>query len=527
MNAPVATKPSFWKQDVNQVVLLQPASAVQQRWFCLAVALLTAALWLLHSLWQGAPIFPVDDAYITLHNAQALHSGADPNFLGSPALTGSTSLLHTALVALLLYVLPPLWAMDVSLWLSILLYGLGMARLAFAFRASIPQALLVLLVGFTAARLPHQLLNGLETGMALAGITWLLALLSEEKPHPAVPILCGLLPFVRPELALLSLLSLAWRGWQHLRREERRADACRMISKEVGLALLSALPWLLFYHANTGGWVPATAQAKIAFFAEGTLPDAFKRDRVFHELQAFALTLGALTLLGIPALLKPAGRIGGVFAAIFLLIAYQQFPGALGHYEQRYLYIFIPFLLLGAAQVASFAQPLPRCLGMAVLLLATLQSVTAVPDHWQEHLTGLRFTEKELRGVAEWSERTIPASSTVLMHDAGYIAFGTSRHLVDFVGLKTPASIPYHQRWTQPNGGVNRGEALHEIALRAKPDYLIVLQGWNSIFQITSSLQSHGWHLDRVREGAYEVYRLTPPPEHLSESERKNRQASR
>src|SRR5689334_12266347 len=105
--------------DLTRIAVLQPATAAHQRRFYLVVTALACLGWLLHSLWMGTPVFPVDDAYITLHNAQALHQGYDLNFPGTPALVGSTSVLHTALVSALLYVLPPLRAMDTTLWIGL------------------------------------------------------------------------------------------------------------------------------------------------------------------------------------------------------------------------------------------------------------------------------------------------------------------------------------------------------------------------------------------------------------------------
>ncbi len=42
------------------------------------------------------PVFPVDDAYIVIHNAQVLLGGSDPNYPGSPPLSGATSAVHLA-----------------------------------------------------------------------------------------------------------------------------------------------------------------------------------------------------------------------------------------------------------------------------------------------------------------------------------------------------------------------------------------------------------------------------------------------
>src|SRR3982074_3352560 len=72
--------------------------------YYLPAALLVLAALAIRLLIGGAPVFPVDDAYITAHNAQVLHWGQDPNFADSPALAGATSPFHLALVALLMFV---------------------------------------------------------------------------------------------------------------------------------------------------------------------------------------------------------------------------------------------------------------------------------------------------------------------------------------------------------------------------------------------------------------------------------------
>jgi hypothetical protein len=63
---------------------------------------------------QGSPVFPVDDAYISLHSAQVLLTGFDKNFQGSPALVGVTSVIHVTLTALFMHLLQPLWDVQVG-----------------------------------------------------------------------------------------------------------------------------------------------------------------------------------------------------------------------------------------------------------------------------------------------------------------------------------------------------------------------------------------------------------------------------
>lgn len=51
----------------------------------------------------------------------------------------------------------------------------------------------------------------------------------------------------------------------------------------------------------------------------------------------------------------------------------------------------------------------------------------------------------ELAGVAGWVRAYLPADAVLLIQDAGYIAWGTTARLVDFVGLKAPASVRPNQ----------------------------------------------------------------------------------
>ena len=84
---------------LEQAAPPQVSQGGADRALCAAVILLAASL---HRALLGSPVFPVNDAYITLHNAQVLHWGHDPNYPGTPALAGATSAVHLALVVLLI-----------------------------------------------------------------------------------------------------------------------------------------------------------------------------------------------------------------------------------------------------------------------------------------------------------------------------------------------------------------------------------------------------------------------------------------
>lgn len=475
-------------------------------------ALLVLAARVVHTLWQlrgGAPVFPVDDAYITLHNAQVLHWGRDPNYAGTPALAGATSPVHLALVAALMYVLPPLWALDASLWIGVLLYALGLVRLARVHGFPAPAAFLFALAGLLVALTPHQLLNGLETGLALASVAWALGFAQEpgRAGRWALPALCGLMPLLRPELIVLSVLLLALHAYR-LRRAGWRA-----ILGALGIAALCAIPWVLWVWASTGSPTPATVGAKRAWFAEAHLPFALKRYWVQSQLDLFAHHFGLVSLGALFLVRTWTGRLSLIFVVAFLLSYFTYLPGALSHYENRYLYVFAPILLFG---IASAVPLLPRdrrqrCARLAAAVLA-FQGLLFAPFWWGEHLRHRAITTHELAGVAEWCRGNLPPQSTLLIHDAGYIAYATHFRLADLVGLKTPWVTPYHRALTFPTQGRARGEAVSRIARASEAQYLVVLDDWDGIFHITSGLKTRGWRVQPMRlAGRYHVYRLSPP----------------
>ena len=481
----------------------------------LSIVVLVLMLAAAHTAWFGAsPIFPVDDAYITLHNAMALVKGADINYPGISALTGATSSIHLALVSFLMLFFPPLWALQIAAWLGVLFFALGTARLAYVWEAKLWQACLLVLLGLTLGRMPHQLMNGLETGLALAGLIWAIALASERSPrYPwLLPIVCGQLPFLRPELIVVSIVLPIAHCVQVWQDESSIAAAVRSLIRDILLLVASALPWLIWYLAATGSFYPSTISAKRLFFAEGCLPSELKINFISGNLWLLVQTLGVFSLSVLGLLISWPGRAGLIFFVALIAAYYTQFPGALGHYEQRYLYVCVPFLLLGAASAWRSRKRILPLLASSLVVIALVQSAFEFPSRWQYYQATRSFTEHELKGVAKWCLDNLAPESIILVHDIGYISYATPFRLIDFVGLKTPSSVRYHSQITWPTCGLQRAKAVSQIALEGHAQYLVMLRGWDSIFRITEILRILGWGLLPVRpDGEYNVYQLQPP----------------
>lgn len=467
----------------------------------LAVLVLLA---LAHALWFAPPGY-VDDAYISLHNASVLlSSDPDPNYAGAPALSGATSAPHVVLLSLLSIALPGSWAAWVAGWFGALLYGLGVFFLLRAFRAPGWLALGGALVALTPASLPYQLVNGLETSLALAGIVWALASATDPRLRRALPWILGLLPFLRPELVAFSGLVGLYeidRLWR-----ERHATFSRDLLRFAGAVLACAVPWVLLYLINTGSPIPATIGAKKAYFAEGCKPVEWKLavmgDALGRAAGELGIWLGGLVL----SLRTRLGRVLLAFAAVFFASYYVSFPGALTHYELRYMYVLEPILIWGVASTLFDGLPAVRWVSRAILALAVLQAAYTVPKAFSLTSDARDFALTELDGVATWANEHLPADARVMVHDAGYFAYATDFPLIDMVGLKTPDNAAVHQAITGPSCGQRRAAAVSRVARDNGAQYFVLLLHWEHVFHLARGLDAEGWRVSIARRPGAEGY---------------------
>lgn len=485
--------------------------SARERRVAYAVALAAvAAAAVVHYRGEGTSL-PVDDAYITLHNAAVLRRGVDPE-LGVPAMVGATSPVHTVLLALLGVVFRGELAGWVGAWVGVAAYVTGVVALAVRHRLSRWDALLLVAVAVIVGDVPHQLMNGLETGLAMGALAWAIALtepVDGPSVGPAQPLLCGVLPFLRPELSVASAGLLALR-WLRLRRAG--AFGLRRALVDVALALAGTAPWAALNLAQLGSLAPSTIGAKRLFFAEGCLPPRVRWDWAVGAVDRFLGTLGYLPRALLLWPLAGAGRVGMLVAAALFLAYETQFPGALGHYEYRYLYALLPFALASLAAARAHRAAWVRWAALLLAIVAVDTNAWNAKARWAEHRQRCAFTRAELAGLARFVRTSLPRDARLLVHDVGYVAFAGERRVVDLVGLKTPRAVELHRRLTWATCGMGRSDAVHQLALATRPTHLVVLDSWDSIYQIVGGLRAHGWKLEPARPVArYLVYALTPP----------------
>jgi hypothetical protein len=493
---------------------LSPATASQQKYFYLFLSAILLILWACYAHHFNPPIFPLDDGYIILHNAKLIHLGFDPNYFGSSPLDGTTSAIYLTFIALLLFWISPLWALITAGWLGTICYALLLSRLAFMYSASILQTILICTIGLLTGFVTFQFFNGLETVIAFAAITATLTTNTGiDTPAKRIcrNLLCGSLPFLRPELSFFSLLIFFYQGWCYRQQYNLSTTICRMCV-DICLMFIAALPWVLWYWIDTGLPFPRTLLAKKYFFAEWYLPLDVKAASFFHSISRFSSSVGYLGLPGmlLLLLLTPLGRVCFIFIFIFLVTYFINAPEDLSDNLFRYTYLLLPVLLFGIISCIRHQKKMIVCAANGLMIFLSVFAILFFPLSWSLYLEESYKLNTAVTTLASWCQENFPKHATILIHDAGYLAYATSFHLIDMVGLKTPSVIPYEKKFTYPSAGINRGEAIAKIIEVNHPQYLIDLPSWETRFNVTEGLSQWGLQLELLKRfpRGYQIYRI-------------------
>ena len=462
------------------------------------------------SLWVallGRPEYPLDDAYIVQHAVQGLLTGEETRFIGARPVDGATSPIHLLLVTSLSLILPIAWSQWVIGTLALFAYLLGILKLSHQNGLSTRLSWLLVFLGVLSGVNVQHLMNGLETTLAMASITWCLVLFQNPGLSKPGAFLLGVLPFVRPELGALSLLlTLRWLAQAH---------SLSVLKKELpGLLLFIALGIaipILFIGATGGHLFPETASAKAYFFAEGCLPLGQKLILASVAWLGFYSTLGVAGIGFAGLVNKPSSHIALGFISIFFIAFALRLPGAFTHNWFRYPYVLMPFLILGWIDLLAIPNGKIVRITRTIFCASLLLAVIGLPKQLSEYQRGIEVSRVELAGVSDWINAHLEDNAILLVHDAGYISLKGTQSLVDLVGLKTPSNIEIHKNHTY-KACSRDPSAIDLIARRNRVTHFVVLDEWDQIFHLTDGLKDTGWALNRVdgERGAslYKVYQL-------------------
>ncbi len=458
--------------------------------------------------WWGGGLFPMDDAYIVAHAVEALHRGAEWRYPDGGVLDGVTSPVHVFLIYLLSFAFSVATSQMLVIGGAVVFYLLGLYRLSLICGCSQFFAAVLAIVGLLVGHTFYQLFNGLETGLAMAVVTWSLVLFYRPIPERLwLFVLLGAMPFVRPELVALSSI-LFLRALVSLRG---RQDGNSVLLCILMWGALGGLPWFALLFWFTGSPIPNTVSAKLYFFAEGCAPFLAKLQYISGALSNIVMLGGLLLIGGVMLLFHRLRFVVLVFVILFLLSYTLRFPGALYHNWYRYIHLFAPFVVFGWAIWLAAESRRLRGAGAVMLAVAVGLSLSGFQRVLWGYGEGIRITQDELGGVADWVAEHVPASSVVLVHDAGFISSRGEQPLVDVVGLKTASSVDVH-RYTTWGMCARYAGAISHIAERSKAEYFVVLNDWDRSFGLTESLRITGWRVRRMDsdrgDSMYKVYQI-------------------
>jgi hypothetical protein len=463
----------------------------------------------------GGSYFPNDDAFIALHNAQVLWSGSDPSYHGVPALVGATSGVHLALLMLFESIIhPDTTALFVLGAVIGAVYLLGLYVAFTNVGCSHTEATVLTLAGLAFGGSLFQLLNGLDTGLAMAAIAWNIAFITGGKSKRWLPLLCGVMFFVRPELAFLSLGSMA------IVLADRELPRNSKLEALL-LCALGALPFLLWYWIDTGSPIPSTISAKTYFFAERFIDWREKSTWLYGILGQALLVVFPLFFCFVFARPRTLQALFLLFAAVFIASFSLRFPHGLMHNGNRYLFPFAPVVLFGVACGLSSSRRWHRHATLACIGISLLFVPFGFRFEVNDYRDGVNGFRASITDIVGWMDAHLAPKTRVMVHDAGYAAYAGDFTLIDVAGLKTPASAEIHEQLTYPSAGALRAEAIARIAADFGPQYLMVTHGWNEQFGFATALRSNGWNVEQIYVArappetpawmVYELYRLTPP----------------
>ena len=117
---------SGFKRLIGGLEEIKDLPREQGRFVYLTAVALLVAMWGLRLVFLGAPVFPLDDAYINIHNANVLLGLPAADYAGVPYLTGTTCTPHLLLLSSLSLFLGGNWAAETVTWIGAIAYALGL-----------------------------------------------------------------------------------------------------------------------------------------------------------------------------------------------------------------------------------------------------------------------------------------------------------------------------------------------------------------------------------------------------------------
>ena len=418
----------------------------------------SVSAYLLASMFQRGPGFPLDDAWIHQTYARNLATLGEWSFVPGQPSAGSTAPLWSLLLAIghVLGLGPYVWTYFLGF---LILWGFGLLAY-WATRRLLPErpnwAWAAGIFFIFEWHLVWSTASGMETALfALIVTTILVILLLVSHSHQAAAsvwlllgLLIGVSVWLRPEG--VTLLGPVILGALLIQTGKPYAWK-KILAVLVGFLLLFG-PYLIFNRQLAGEWWPNTFYAKQAEYA--ILRELPLLRRLVQQFTLPLLGAGVLLLPGFAAAAwqgvqrRQWGLISSIIWLVGHLVLYAfRLPVTYQHgrYAIPMLPIFFLIGILGMAEVARLSSPvlLPR----VVSRVWVITSGAVLAGFWviglNAYVEDVTIIETEMVDTAQWIAQNTEPDATIAAHDIGALGYFAPRPILDLAGLVSPDVIPF------------------------------------------------------------------------------------
>jgi hypothetical protein len=424
--------------------------------------------------------FQLEDALITYRYSSNIIAGNGFVFNPGERVLGTTTPLVTLLLALVSLPFGPHAVREVAT-VVMPIFGL-LAGLAAYFAltkrgVSVAAAAVAMCFLYVHLSLIRTGIGGMETPVVLLLMGLSLWALGSDRPI-AVGVLCGLIVLCRIDggiWAATMMLALLLRSW-------RKAAIAALV------ALLVALPWIIFATLYFGSFLPNAMLAKAVvrpgrehllvtgkhmlayalWYVNGT---GFRGSLYLFPLWLAVLALGARRLL-----LQSRKDLWPIvaFPIIYALVMYAGRAPRFEWYLLPITYMCMILLGVGVVEVCGGIGGLIPArartpIAVTIAAVAVLWYCGAAVPTMIRHMSPASTAEDQVRTeVGRWLKDNTPEDASVAMEAIGYQGYYSQRRIVDFAGLVSPKVVEF-KRSTALNGQV-----FDDVLRFFKPDYIVL-----------------------------------------------------
>lgn len=426
----------------------------------------------------GAPVMPVDDAYIHFQYARQLAEGEGYAYnTGLGDTSGATSLLYPYLLAggyrlgfqsLNL----GMWAMLIGT-VCLAFSGWSVTLLARHFGVGVWLSLFAGVAVQISGVMTWHAFSGMETPLVVAFTLITLYLFASQRFFAFIAAAC-VMALLRPELSVMSAAASMLYGVRLLLTRQQRPIHALVFLPVLAAGMQPLLNLILTGSLSASGNQAKSVLGMIPFYPDVVLSRLLENFvRIWTEFFSgagefgvwyLAPLSGAAALVGWGVLITARQhRWTALLIAGWLLMlaaAVSTLDTAFWHFKRYQMPLLVLAIPLAVVCLRLLRWRVLQITGTAYLLVASVLTLVNFLDYSRMNTESVRA---QPLAMAYWLRENTPLDAVIAVHDVGMMRYIGERTTLDMVGLTTPDAADY---WRNGPGSVA------EFLMRARPDYI-------------------------------------------------------